>query len=103
MLWTLTAVRVIVVVRCLFDFRYQLSCLKTIPAGPTEGRCDNSARMGLPGKQKTFFDQRGSDLSEYFKTISKVDPARFIQNLRVSGENRPGRAQKTDCGTTQER
>ena len=54
MLWTLTEARVIVVVRCLFDFRYQFSCLKTIPAGPTEGRCDNSARMGCRESKRLF-------------------------------------------------
>jgi len=33
--------------------------------------------------------------NEHFQTLPKTDPVEFVENLRVSGENQPGRAERT--------
>ncbi len=32
---------------------------------------------------------------EHFQTLPKTDPVEFVENLRLSGENQSGRAERT--------
>jgi hypothetical protein len=57
-------------------------------------RAQNKAAATIRFRQKSFRKiTRIPD--EHFQTLPKTDPVEFVENLRVSGENQPGRAERT--------
>jgi hypothetical protein len=56
-------------------------------------RIQKKASVTLHCRQKFFRDiTRISD--ENFQSLPKTDPAEFVEELRMSGENQPGRAER---------
>jgi hypothetical protein len=57
-------------------------------------RAQNKAAATIRFRQNSFRKiTRIPD--EHFQTLPKTDPVEFVENLRVSGENQPGRAERT--------
>jgi hypothetical protein len=56
-------------------------------------RIQKKATVALRCRHKFFRDiTRISD--ENFQSLPKTDPAEFVEELRLSGENQPGRAEQ---------
>jgi hypothetical protein len=56
-------------------------------------RVQNKAAATIGFRHKSFRKiTRITD--EHFQTLPKTDPVEFVENLRVSGENQPGRAER---------
>jgi hypothetical protein len=56
-------------------------------------RVQNKAAATIRFQHKSFRKiTRITD--DHFQTLPKTDPVEFVENLRVSGENQPGRAER---------